>query len=231
MKYNKVGVICAMESEAAGILAAMKDKKEETVGTLTFYSGTVGRHPAVLAVCGIGKVFAAMCTQTMILKYRPDCIINSGVAGSLSEELDILDFAVSTNLVEHDMDTSPLGDPVGMISGINLVYLPSDDLLRGDVLEIAEKEGIKTLCGTIASGDQFIATDARKEWIKSQFSPIACEMEGAAVAQVAHVNKVPFVVIRAISDSYSGQNEMDYAAFAPQAAKKSARLIVSLLEG
>lgn len=230
MKYNKIGIICAMEIEAEAIRARLENPETVKVASLRFEKGRIGGREVVIAVCGIGKVFAAICAQTMILHFAPDAIFNSGVAGSLSEKLDILDLAVSRDLVQHDMDTSPLGDPVGLISGINKVYLPADPILSEAVVRHAEALGIRTLTGTVASGDQFIAAKEQKERIRAAFSPIACEMEGAAVAQVAFVNAVPFCAIRAISDSFTGQNEMDYAAFAPAAAERGARLLIAILE-
>ncbi len=229
MKYKKIGIICAMKNEAETIRLQMEDCVEETVGNLIFYKGTIGAREVVLALCGIGKVFAAMCAQTMILVYKPDCIINSGVAGSLSPKLDILSLAVAEKLVQHDMDTSPLGDPVGLISGLNLVYLPAEKELTEAFLHHAQQKGIPALGGTIASGDQFIATKEQKDTICSRFSPIACEMEGAAIGQVCFAQGVPFGVIRAISDSFDGKNEMDYALFADRAAKQGADFLLSLL--
>ena len=129
------------------------------------------------------------------------------------------------------MDTSPLGDPAGLISGINVVKFPADPQLVEEVRKGCEKRGIRCLAGTIASGDQFIATPEKKAYLKETFDPIACEMEGAAIAQVAYVNKIPFCAVRAISDSFSGKNEMDYALFAPAAAKAGAELLISLIKG
>ena len=230
MKYKRIGVICAMESEAKRILSALTERREEKVGSLTFFCGKIGKREVILSVCGIGKVFAALCAQTMILTFAPDALYNSGVAGSLTEKMEILHVAVSDKLVQHDMDTSPLGDPVGLISGINLVYLPADPLLRQAAMAFAHKMGIPTLEGTVASGDRFIATKAEKDRIKDAFDPIACEMEGAAIAQVAYVNETPFAVIRAISDSADEGGAMDYLEFLPIAAKNSSLLTEYLIE-
>ncbi|MBR7165710.1 MAG: 5'-methylthioadenosine/adenosylhomocysteine nucleosidase [Clostridia bacterium] len=231
MKYKKIGIICAMEIEAAEIRSALSDLQEKTVGGILFHSGKMGEREVVIAVCGIGKVFAAMCAQTMILAFAPDAIYNSGVAGSLTEKLSILDVAVSEKLVQHDMDTTPLGDPPGLISGINRVFFPGSDDLTAAVAKEGAALGLRVLPGTIASGDQFISKAEQKKRIKETFDPIACEMEGAAIAQVAFVNKIPFCAIRAISDAYDGKNEMDYARFAPAAAHNSAKLLISLLKG
>ena len=121
-----IGIIAAMDSEIAAIKNEMKDKTVETVSGIEFVKGTLCGKNAVVAKCGIGKVFAAICAQTMILKYSPALVINTGVGGSLSEKLGIGDIAVATDVVQHDMDTSPLGDPVGLVSGINIVHFPTD---------------------------------------------------------------------------------------------------------
>jgi len=132
--------------------------------------------------------------------------------------------------VQHDMDTSPLGDPVGMISGLDRVFFPCDTKLQNALLAQAEKAGLRVFSGRIASGDQFIAEKEQKERIRGLFSPFACEMEGAAIAQTAFFNGTPFCVIRAISDSYTGENAMDYAQFSTLAAERCAALLISVLE-
>lgn len=225
-----LGVISAMQIEVRNIIAAMDDCREESVGSLTFYIGKIGNTDVVCAVCGIGKVFAAICAQTMIIKYAPDCIVNTGIGGSLSNELSIGDIAVSEALVQHDMDTSPLGDPVGMISGINIIEIPADRALRDRICAIAENMGMKTLCGVIASGDTFVADRAKKTEIVRCFGAVACEMEGAAIAQAAYVNKVPFCVVRAVSDTADGNSVVDYPAFAAHAAENSARVVIALAQ-
>lgn len=229
MTYKKIGIICAMDMECEALRNRMQNKKEVKVGSFTFYCGTFGEREVIAVVCGVGKVFAAMCTQTMILTFAPDAIYNSGVAGSLSDELEILDVAVSENLVQHDMDTTPLGDPPGLISGINQVYFPSDPSLMEALFKQCQSRGINAKTGTIASGDQFIANAEQKIKIINTFHAIACEMEGAAIAHTAFVNNTPFCAIRAISDSFAGKNEMDYAKFAPKAAQQSAELLCELL--
>ena len=182
------------------------------------------------AVCGIGKVFAAMCAQTMILRYKPDCIVNTGVAGTLTDKLEIGSIAVSSAVVQHDMDTSALGDPVGMISGINKVLLPADQDLCDQLSACATVLGIHTQTGVIASGDQFISSSERKSAIVKTFGAIACEMEGASIGQVCYVNRVPFCVLRAISDSADGSSHMDYPTFVGMAAEQSVKLLRMFLK-
>ena len=229
MKNRTVGVICAMESEWALLSEKLQDAHASHLGGMEFRQGKIGSTRVVLALCGIGKVFAAMCAQTMILTFSPDLILNSGVAGSLSEELGVLDLCISSALVQHDLDTSPLGDPVGLISGINLVDLPADAEVAAALLAIAAEKGMRAVSGKIASGDRFVADRAEKEMIGRKFGAAACEMEGAAMAQVCYCNRVPFCAVRAISDSLSGDGAMEYEAFVKKAASRSAELLLTFL--
>ena len=226
---NRVGIICAMEKEAEGIISAMKDVYTETVSGISFNIGKIGSRDCVVSVCGIGKVFAALCAQTMIIKYSPSLIINSGVAGGLSPELKICDIAIAQALVQHDMDTSALGDPKGLISGINMIELPCDHDTASLLGKCAEDEGIHTVSGIIASGDRFISEEKDKEFIKGTFGAIACEMEGAAVGQVCYVNAVPCCVMRAISDGGDDNAKMDYPTFAKAAAEQAIKVILRFL--
>lgn len=224
----KLGIIAAMKIEAELIEAAMTDIVRETCGSIEYCLGKIGNTDIVLAVCGIGKVFAAICAQTMIVKYAPDAVINTGVGGTLTKKLSVGDVAVSSAMVQHDMDTSALGDPVGLISGINIVEIPADEALAEKISAIVRGMGINTVKGTIATGDQFIGKQETKDRIVNTFGAIACEMEGAAIGQVCYVNKVPFAVIRAISDDADGGACEDYPTFAKMAAKNSAKAVIEL---
>ena len=227
----KIGIIGAMQMEMDNLKEAMLDTRTETVSGVTFVLGQINDVEVVAAVSGIGKVFAAICTEAMIVKYAPDMIINIGVAGSLTRDLGVLDVAVATQVCQHDMDTSPIGDPVGLLSGINRIFLPADEKMCGLLCSVIEERKIGYLKGTIASGDQFVASPGRKTFITDTFSAIACEMEGAAIGQVCYVNGVPFCVLRAISDSADGSSHMDYPVFAQMAAEQSVRLLLAFLRG
>ena len=221
-----IGIIGAMRIEVETIKSLMENKEIQTVSGVEYVSGTLHGREIVVAVCGIGKVAAAMCAQTMILKYSPEAIINTGVGGSLSKKLNICDVAIAESLVQHDMDTSPLGDPVGLISGINIINIPCDGAVVEKLEKCVEAIGnIKAVRGVIASGDQFIADSAKKDYIKSNFDAIVCEMEGASIAQVCYTNGVPFGVVRAVSDCADGSSHMDYGEFLPVAAANAAKLI------
>ena len=225
-----IGIICAMKIEAEAIIASLSDTRTETVSGVEFTVGKRYGKEIVVAICGIGKVFAAICTEAMILKFAPELIINSGVAGTLTDRLSIGDIAIAGSLVQHDMDTSPLGDPRGLVSGINRIYFEADAKALDVLKEGAKELGLTLSVGTVASGDRFIASPTDKADIVSAFCASVCEMEGAAIAQTCFVNNTPFAVIRAISDSADGGATMDYMEFLPIAAENSANLTKYLIE-
>ncbi len=225
-----IRIIGAMDIEFDALCEKMENPVHETVSGVDFIHGSLCGKETVLAVCGIGKVFAAICAQTMILKYNVEAIINTGVGGSLSPELNVGDIAIASGCVQHDMDTTPLGDPPGLLSGINIVNIPADKALCEKIAVATDRLGIKSLVGTIASGDKFISSADQKESISSLFGAIACEMEGAAIGHVCYVNKVPFGIIRSISDNANGDAEVDYPTFRISAAKNSINVVLELLK-
>lgn len=222
-----IGIIGAMSVEMKKLISLTEHKEEAVHGSIRFTRGTLFGTEAVLATCGVGKVFAGICAQTMILTYHPELIINVGVGGTLTDRLSVTDIAIADALVQHDMDTSPLGDPVGLISGINVVEIPCDREIASLLEQAAAGLGIRTARGVIASGDQFIASAEQKERIVANFHPIACEMEGAAIGQVCYVNGVKAAVVRAISDSADGSAELSYGEFTKVAAENSARVLAA----
>ncbi len=221
-----IGIIGAMQTETDALISMLEEKRIEKISGRDYCTGKLHGQEVVICTCGIGKVFAAICAEAMILRYSPSLIINTGVAGALSEALDVTDVVVSTSVVQHDMDTSPLGDPVGLISGINRVYFDSDKKAADKIAEIARSIGINTVRGAVASGDQFISSKEAKEKIKANFPDAACaEMEGGSIGHVCYVNETPFVVVRAISDKADGTGNMDYMQFCDIAAQNSVRVI------
>lgn len=226
---KRIGIIGAMRVEIETLKQNLEDMHTETVGGMEFYTGNLSGVNTVLAVCGVGKVFAAMCAQTMILHFGADAILNTGVAGTLTDALSVGDIAVASDVVQHDMDTSPLGDPVGLISGLNLVKMPADPVLVRTVCSAIEAQNGNYRIGTIASGDVFVASEQKKQSIRAAFDAIACEMEGAAIGQVCTVNHIPFAVIRSISDGGDENSQMDYPTFVQMAAARSADVVQSAL--
>ncbi len=224
-----IGILGAMDIELQALLADMEGKETEQISGFEFFKGTLAGRTVVIAKCGIGKVAAALCAQAMILRYHPSLLIHTGVAGTLTAALSVTDVAVGTAAVQHDMDTSPLGDPVGLISGINKIYFEADKKAADLFLAIAREDGINAIGGRIASGDQFIASAEQKARIVKNFDAIACEMEGGAVAHAAYLNGTPFIILRAISDSADGSSHMDYPTFLPLAAAQSYKLVKKFL--
>lgn len=225
-----IGIIGAMDVEVNGLVARLENKNSETVSGITFYSGELLGKKVVIAKCGIGKVFAATCAEAMIIKYSPRLIINSGVGGALATDLSTGDIVIADKLCQHDMDTSPIGDPVGLVSGINRIWFETDERAVSILADAAKSLSLNAKIGSIATGDRFVATKGLKDEIVNNFGASACEMEGCAIAQVAFINNTPFVVVRAISDSADGEASMDYPTFLGIAAKNSTNLTLSLVE-
>ena len=214
-----------MEVEIDTLRAAMTIKSTRTLSGMTFYEGTLDGMHTVLVRSGIGKVFAAVAAEILAVVYEVDALINTGVGGGITDSLEIGDIVLATSLVQHDMDTSPLGDPVGLISGINVINLPCDEGLTGKLLAAMDELGYPHRRGIIASGDQFICDRDKKERIASLFNASVCEMEGAAIAQVAYVNRIPCAVLRAISDNGDEEASVDYPTFVAEASVRSASVL------
>ena len=225
-----IGIIGAMQPEVEALIEALADKACESVSGIDFYTGKIGEKSVAIAKCGIGKVFAAICAEIMILKYSPDLLVNTGVGGALASDLKTGDIVIADTLCQHDMDTSPIGDPKGLVSGINMIYFDADKRAGEILLASAKELGLNARLGRIATGDKFIASSADKDSIISDFSADACEMEGCAIAQTAFVNGTPFAVVRAISDSADGEATMDYPTFLGIASKNSTAMTLSLIK-
>jgi adenosylhomocysteine nucleosidase len=225
-----IGIIGAMEPEVEAIIATLEGKESETVSGITFYTGKIGEKTVAVAKCGIGKVFAALCAEIMILKFTPDLLVNTGVGGALASGITTGDIVIASDLCQHDMDTSAIGDPKGLVSGINMIFFEADKRANEILLTSAKSLGLNARLGRIASGDKFIASKEDKTRIMTDFSADACEMEGCAIAQTAFVNGTPFAVVRAISDSADGEATMDYPTFLPLAARNSTNLTLALVK-
>ena len=224
----RIGVIGAMQIETDNLKKKLENTTVETISGVEFVKGTIGNTEVVAAVSGVGKVFAAICTEAMILTYHVDKVINIGVAGTLCKELGVMGIAVADKVVQHDMNTSALGDPVGLLSGINEVYLPCDADMRSVLEECLKEQGRKYHVGTIATGDMFMHKQEQKDKIHDRFDAIAAEMEGGSIGHVCYMNKVPFVILRTISDGEGGA--IDYAEFAEKAAQIGIDIVVEFIK-
>lgn len=219
-----------MAVEVEALTAKLENPVTTKIGMDTFVSGKLFGKDAVLAVCGPGKVNAALCAQSMIMHFSPEWVLNLGVAGSGEEGVGIGDMVIATCAVQHDMDTSPIGDPVGLVSKINLVEIPCDAALREKLVHAAKTlEDTNVHTGVIATGDQFINKADVRSRIHAQFGAKAVEMEGGAVAHACYMHGVPCGILRSISDGANGQSDMDYPTFTQLAASHSQKVVEQLL--
>lgn len=224
-----IGIIGAMQIETQEICAQMQDTRTEIISGTTFVVGKLWNNDAVVATCGPGKVFAAVAAQTMILRYHPSYIVNVGVAGTLSPSLHVGNVAIATQTVQHDMDVTAFGSPLGMVSKIDVVYFDCDKRLVEACRQAADELGICHQEGVITTGDQFISAQAKKSQLVEEFDGIACEMEGAAIGHVCYINDVPYLVIRAISDEADGSAPDNFADFAEDSAQKGVQLLAAMV--
>lgn len=219
-----IGIICAMQIEADGIIALCENVKTTTHAKMKFTLGTLHGKDVCVVVCGVGKVNAAMCALMLIEKYKPDLVLNSGVAGSLSPIVGIGDIVVATKSVEHDMNGTALGDKQGEITfpDGNMMFFECDKqastLLAAICKEIPDT---KVAQGIIASGDIFVSDRKQRFKINDRFGALACEMEGAAIGHVCVRCEVPYGIIRAISDDLDENKGMDFVKFCELASKKT----------
>lgn len=227
-----IGIIGAMEEE----VKMLKDEMDADVimdrASLVFHQGKIDGKDIIVVKSGIGKVNAALCAQILIDIYKVDTLINTGIAGSLNAKIDIGDIVISTDAIHHDMDAMVFGDPKGQVPRLDTLSFPADARLRLLAKEVNEEVNgsINTFMGRIASGDQFVSDSKKKAEIVKEFDPLCVEMEGAAIAQVAYLNKIPYVIIRAISDKADDSATVDYSEFEAKAIERSHRLISALIK-
>lgn len=226
-----IGIIGAMEEEVAALKEAMDIAETKEYASMVFCRGTMGGKDIVVVRSGIGKVNAAVCTQILVDRFKVDRLINTGIAGSLDAQIDIGDIVISTEAVQHDMDATIFGDPVGQVPRMDVLAFPADRILVEKAKEANRKVNpdIHTFTGRIASGDQFIASGEVKAKIVENFHALCTEMEGAAIAHAAYLNKVSCVIIRAISDKADNSAVMDYPEFERRAIAHNVRLVKELI--
>ena len=229
---GRTGIIGAMEEE----IALLKEKMEIEVvvkkASMEFYQGLLNGREVVLVRSGIGKVNAGLCAQILVDVFNVSHLINTGIAGSLRAEINIGDIVVSTDLIHHDMNAVAFGYPVGQIPQMDVFSFQGDEVLRKVAVQACREVNpdIQVFEGRIASGDQFVADQGVKDFIVKEFGAYAVEMEGAAIAQAAYLNHVPFLVIRAISDKADGSAHVDYPAFEQLAIEHSVKLTREILK-
>lgn len=226
-----IGIIGAMEEEVSLLKEEMEIEEMVSLASMDFCKGNLEGKEVVVVKSGIGKVNAGVCAQILIDKFGVDVLINTGIAGSLDSAIDIGDMVISTDAVEHDVDASVFGDPVGQIPRMDTFSFPAEPRMV-ELARIANETvnpDVHTFTGRIVSGDQFVSSTEVKDRLVRLFDAKCTEMEGAAIAHVAYLNKVSCVIIRAISDKADNSATMDYPTFEKQAIARSVRLVKNLV--
>ena len=231
-KTAAVGIIGAMDVEVAALKECADITETSRIAAMEFCEGSLGGTRVVIVKCGMGKVNAGICAQTLIDRFGCTRILNTGVAGSLDNRIDIGDIVVSTDAVQHDFDVEAIGFQKGEIPYTGLYAFPADEALHAAAVEAVRKAApeVQVFEGRVCSGDQFISTTKQKETILSHFGGLCCEMEGAAIAQVCCLNDTPYVAIRAISDKEGDSQAVDFQTFAAAAAANCARIVRYMVE-
>ena len=224
-----LGIIGAMDKEVNALRDEMRDVTEKQIGYTRYYQGMLWGVPVCLARCGIGKVHAGLCALGMILSFPVTALLNIGVAGALRPTLQIGNIVIGTSAVQHDMDTTPIGDPLGLISGPNIIHMPCDPALSQKLMKAAEEAGLRYEQGAIATGDQFIVGTEKKTFLADFFGAAACDMEGGAIAQCCYEMQIPYAAVRAISDTRDGDGR-EYAEKADEACRNEEKLLKAFLQ-
>ena len=225
-----LGIIGAMEIEVARLKDAMKEVTVTKKAGMEFYQGTLSGCPAVVVRSGVGKVNAALCAQILVDLFEVDAIVNTGIAGSLRAEINIGDMVICSDTLQHDVDATGFGYPVGVIPQMDQSTFQADEKLQKLAVDCCAQVNpeISTFVGRVVSGDQFISDKTKKQWLTDTFAGYCTEMEGAAIAQAAYRNQVPFLIIRAISDKADDSATMDYPEFEAKAVEHSVNLMMAM---
>ena len=226
-----LGIIGAMDVEVAKIKERLENVEVQTFGGMDFYKGNFEGKSVVVVRSGIGKVNAAVCAQILADRYQVSGIVNTGIAGSLMAKIDIGDIVLSTDALQHDMDATNFGYPAGQIPRMDVLSFPADPKLLALAKECCGRVNpeIHTYEGRVVSGDQFISDQKKKDWLIETFHGYCTEMEGAAIAQAAYLNGIPFLIIRAISDKADNSANVDYPTFEAQAIIHSVNLMLEMI--
>ncbi|MED1863141.1 5'-methylthioadenosine/S-adenosylhomocysteine nucleosidase [Fictibacillus nanhaiensis] len=228
---KRIGIIGAMEEEVVLLREQLEGLEEKKLAGCEFYKGSLNGQEIVLLKSGIGKVNAAIGTTLLIQLYEPDVILNTGSAGGFHSDLNVGDVVISTDVRHHDVDATIFGYEHGQVPQMPPNYLPDEKLVNAAERAGARVENIQVAKGLIASGDSFMSDHARVEDIKAKFPTLyAAEMEAAAIAQTCYQFKVPFVIIRSLSDIAGKDARVSYDQFLQTASKNSAELVQKIVE-
>lgn len=227
-----IGIISALKIEVDGLKALMENPESVKKARLEFISGKIFDRDVVLLESGSGKVNAAVGTQIMIDLYKPEVVINSGIAGSLSKDLIIGDIVISSDCVEHDINRTALEEPRGQIwfTDEKRIDIPADKDVVDKLAECCQNLGSHVRIGRIATGDMFITYRRQREFIAFEFDALCCEMEGGAVGHVCYMNKVPFAILRSISDDFKFNKPENYEEFKELAASRAIKALKKFIQ-
>lgn len=227
----KIAIIGAMEEEVSLLRSNITDKQMNEVAGCEFTSGQIGEKEVILLKSGIGKVNAAMSTTILLVKYKPDLIINTGSAGGYNPQLNIGDLVISTEVRHHDVDVTIFDYEYGQVPQMPPAFLADPSLIETALKAVKNIEGIQAVEGLIATGDSFMNDPERVEFVRNKFPNLqAVEMEAAAIAQVAYQFKVPFVIIRSLSDIAGQESNISFDEFLDKAAVNSANLVLEIVK-
>ena len=228
----KIGIIGAMEVEVARLVQEMANEREVSRAGMRFCEGRIGGTEVVVVRCGIGKVNAGICVQILCDLFEVTHVINTGIAGSLDEEINIGDVVVSIDAMYHDMDVTGLGYQPGQVPQIDTLTFAADPKMRAAAVKACREAApeIGVFEGRVVSGDQFICDRGTKDSIAKNFGGLCTEMEGAAIAQAAYLNKIPFVIVRAISDKADESVHVSYEVFEAKAAEHCASIVEHMIK-
>lgn len=225
-----IGIIGAMDEEIELLLPELELKKKLIKAQMTFFYGVLLGKKVVLVRSGIGKVNSAICAQILVDDFDVTNIINVGIAGGIGESINPGDVVIADNLIQYDMDTTAFGDKIGQVPRLDCYEFVCDKVMVNIAKKSCSKlKELKTYTGRIVSGDQFIADVEKTRWLISEFDALACEMEGASIGQVCYLNKIPFVVIRSISDNANNGAHMDFKKFTAMAVLNSTDVLKNML--
>lgn len=229
-KSGTVAVIGAMEQEIELLKSQMEHLKTEYFGKFTVYSGILGGKRAALALSGIGKANAAAVTALVAGRYAPDYVINTGSAGGIGGGLKVGDVVIGTRVAHHDVDVTAFGYVPGQIPQMPAEFESDAELVAKAEAAADAFDGAKVYKGLIVSGDQFIQSSEKVDFIRRNFNNVlAVEMEAAAIAQICFQLDVPFVTVRAVSDAADEQAGISFDEFLQTASVNSARMVMKLI--
>ncbi|MGI6754993.1 MAG: 5'-methylthioadenosine/adenosylhomocysteine nucleosidase [Atopobiaceae bacterium] len=228
----KIGIIGAMQVEVDHLVSQLNNASLERCARMEFHAGHLGDADVVVVRSGVGKVDAAVCAEILIERFGCTHVVNTGIAGSLNNQLNIGDVLVSSDVCHHDVDATNFGYAPGQVPGLPAATFDADPRLRAAALRAAAEVApeIVAMEGRVASGDQFVRDADTKVRIVKLFSADCCEMEGASIAQTCWLNETPFVVVRAISDKADGSAHEDYPTFEAAAARHCSQIVERMVE-